>query len=72
MFNRKTVYQHTVNNNYFGYEFEKIQLSNTSSEESKQQLKQKFLQVLSKQFQQRVPKNVAVLEKVNLIFIQNT
>lgn len=66
---------YTINNIYIGYEFEQILLSSESSEESKQQLKQrclKFLQVLLKQLQQRVPKNIDVLEKVNLISIKNT
>jgi len=65
---------YTMNNVYFGYEFEQILLSSKSSEDSKQQLKQrclKFLQFLLKQLQQRVPKNIDVLEKVNLISIKN-
>lgn len=63
-----------MNNVYFGYEFEQILLSSESSEENKQQLKQrclKFLQVLLKQLQQRIPKNIDVLEKVSLISIKN-
>lgn len=49
---------YTMNIVYFSYEFEQILLSSKSSEDSKQQLKQrclKFLQVLLKQLQQRVP-----------------
>lgn len=65
---------YTMNNVYFGYEFEQILQSSKYSEDSKQQLKQrclKFLQVLLKQLQQRIPKNIDVLEKFNLISIKN-
>jgi len=59
-----------MKNVYFGYEFEQLLVSSKLPEDSKQQLKQrclKFLQVLLKQLQQRVQKNIDVLKKVNLI-----
>lgn len=55
-------------------EFTHILQTSKSSEEDKKQLKERlinFLQILLKQLQQRLPKNIHILEKVSMISIKN-
>lgn len=66
---------YTVQNVYFGYEFEQILASCPSSKEKKDHLKEiclRFFQVLLQQLQQRLPKNVNILQTVSLISVKNT
>lgn len=56
------------------YEFTQILQDSKSSEKSKKLLKERlvsFLQILLKQLQQRLPKNIAIMEKVSMISIKN-
>lgn len=65
---------YTIQNIYFGYEFEKILASCPSSKEKKEELKERclrFLQVLLQQLQQRLPKNVNILQTVSLVLVKN-
>jgi len=61
-------YTVSVKNVYFGYEFEQI-LASCPSSKKKDHLKERclrFLQVLLQQLQQRLPKNVNILQTVSL------
>ncbi|KAE9528598.1 hypothetical protein AGLY_012173 [Aphis glycines] len=56
-------------------EFTMILEKSNSSEDEKKQLKERlvhFLQILLKQLQQRLPKNVVILEKVSMMSVKNT
>jgi len=56
-------------------EFSMVLGKSNSSEDEKRQLKERlvqFLQILLKQLQQRLPKNVAILEKVSMMSVKNT
>lgn len=65
---------HIIPNIQWPYEFTQILQDSKSSEESKKLLKERlvsFLQILLKQLQQRLPKNIAIMEKVSMISIKN-
>lgn len=66
---------YTIQNVYFGYEFDQILNTSKSNDEKKRQLKERclrFLQVLLKQLQQRLPKNIDILETISSLSVQNT
>jgi len=66
---------YTSTNIQWPLEFTSILEKSNSSEDETKQLKERlvqFLQILLKQLQQRLPKNVAILQKVSMMSVRNS